>query len=966
MLENESVAPNIHFDQPNKRIPFSTWKIQVPTELVAWPKDRLLRASVNSFGYGGTNAHVIVDSAREYLERAKLSQLSPGDGVSSVVDAHQSPHDRVFVLSAPDENALKRAVTQLGQHLASRKFATAAEEELYLDRLSHTLSDRRSRHGWKTFFIAPTAAQLGDTLSTESPKTLRSPEKSRLAFCFTGQGAQWARMGQELLAYPVFHANVVEADRYLRETQGCSWSVMEELALDATSSRMQQAMISQPLCTVLQIALVELLSSWGITPTGVVGHSSGEIAAAYCYGALAKQDCWSIAYWRGKVCSELAVQRPEVKGAMMAAGLSQDQADTYIKSVSKGKVVVACVNSPSSMTISGDESGIDELQTILAADSVFCRKLKVENAYHSHHMELVAEEYLQKLANIKTQQPTSTSVRMVSSVTGATIPHDQLGPEYWVKNFISPVLFSQAVTALMSDDSRRRRRKRAGEVAFDLLLEVGPHSTLRGPIRQILQAQDSSSVVYYSVLSRGEHDVRSALSAAGELYLQGVTVDMAALNLVSSKSLTPLTDLPSYPWNHSLKFWAESRVSKNYHNRRFGRHDLLGAPVPDFSESSPRWRNFIRVNEMPWVRDHVVHGSILYPGSGFIAMVLEAARQMADPEKKIDKIELEDVRINNAIVVPDTSTGVETVLQLRQRCSRPNNTWTGQWEWTVSSGVDNGPLAENSAGLVTIHYHSAHDEAWEFDQSVAYEDVREQFLAAKVGSTQQIVPEVFYQATSAAGFKYGPYFQGLQHISRGKNTSYSVIQISDTKASMPNNVESPHLIHPSTLDVVFHSIFAALGTEEGLNFESAAVPIAFDRLLFSADLPSGSGSQLIGFGSVAREGTRDLLADIFMGDHAWEEPKVQILGMRCRELPPNSDSASDDMKAPLGTLEWKPDIHQLDDISLQNYLFSKLSKPSVDQGQQAALMNGAATARTMERSICAVSPSISPFSFGIS
>ncbi|KAJ5091914.1 polyketide synthase [Penicillium alfredii] len=952
MLEHGSIAPNIHFDQPSKRIPFASWKIQVPTSVLPWPENRLQRASVNSFGYGGTNAHVILDNTEQFLSRAQITH----DEVLSISseEAEIGPQqNRLFVFSAPDEAALKRMVVLHGQHLAESQSISKDEESLYLDRLSHTLSDRRSQYGWKTYLIASTIAELSDATSTSSLRTLRSPEKSRLAFVFTGQGAQWARMGLELMAYPVFNASVTQADAYLKEALGCSWSVLEELSLEPSASRVHLAMVSQPVCTVLQIALVQLLKSWNIEATGVIGHSSGEIAAAYCYGALTREDAWTIAYWRGKICSELRTEAPEVKGAMMATGLSREKAEEYIKPITAGKVVVACVNSPSSVTISGDESGIDELQVKLASDSVFCRKLKVENAYHSHHMELVADKYLERISHIQPMQSASTSVKMASSVTGDVIPHAELGPKYWVRNFVSAVLFSDATGALMKDDSRRRRRGRIGESAFDLLLEVGPHGALRGPVWQIMQHNEFKDVVYQSILARGENDAKSAVTAAGELLLHGVRVNVSAVNLLRWKP-KPLIDLPSYPWNHSLSFWAEPRISKNYHHRKHGRHDLLGAPVADFNEQDPRWRNFVRISEQPWVRDHVVHSSILYPGSGTIAMVLEAARKMADPEKTTEKIELQDVRITKAIIIPDDQYGVETVLQFRQQRSRPNNVWTGRWEWSVYSCAENGTLEENSAGTVSIHYASNSTKTWSKGSAIASEAVKEQYLAAKAACKRQIEPKDFYEATRKAGFKYGQYFQGLQQISAGEDNCCSTIKIPDTQSCMPGNVESHHLIHPSTLDVIFHSIFAALG-DESLNFKNAAVPIAFDRLVFSVDLPAGPDSQFIGFSHVARDGSRDLLADIYMSDSAWEEPKVQVTGMRCRELPSSEAAASNDLKAPLGTLEWKPDIESLHETSLKSYLLQELAKPSASELANGELLtNGHAAAKVLERSLCAL------------
>lgn len=958
MLEKGYILPNIHFDQPNKRIPFSSWKIQVPTEVLPWPENRLQRVSVNSFGYGGTNAHVILDNTEQFLSRAQISH----DEVMSVSSEDAeigSTQNRMFVFSAPDEAALKRMVVLHGQHLSEATSVPKEQESLYLDQLSYTLNNRRSQYQWKTYLAASNIRELIDAMSTSSLRALRSPGKSRIAFVFTGQGAQWAQMGLGLMSYPVFHANVREADVYLKEKLDCSWSVIEELSLDASKSRVQLAMISQPLCTVLQIALVELLKSWNIEPTGVIGHSSGEIGAAYCYGALNKEDAWTIAYWRGKICSELHVDAPEVKGSMMAVGLSREAAEKYIQKVTAGKITVACVNSPASVTISGDESGIDELQVQLASDSIFCRKLKVENAYHSHHMELVAQKYLERISHIQPKQPASTSVKMASSVTGEIIPHADLGPKYWVKNFVSPVLFSDAAATLMKDTSRRRRRGRTGESAFDLLLEVGPHGALKGPIRQTMQHHEFKDVVYQSVLTRGENDAKSAVTAAGELLLQGVRVNASAVNLLRWKP-KPLVDLPSYSWNHSLTFWAESRISKSYQNRRHGRHDLLGAPVPDFNEQDPRWRNFIRLSEQPWVRDHVVHSSILYPGSGTIAMVLEAARMLADPSKKLENIELEDVRITKAIVIPDDQFGLETILQLRQQRSRPNNVWTGRWEWAVYSCIENGVLEENSTGLVSIRYQSDNVTPWTTGKEMRSAALREEYLTTKASCTRSIDPKDFYEATQQAGFKYGKSFQGLQEISAGQDRCYSVINIPDTQSSMPGNVESSHLIHPSTLDVMIHSMFAALGGKE-LDFKNAAVPIAFDRLTFSANLPSDAGSQFTGFCHVARDGPRDLVADIFMSDNAWDEVKVQISGIRCRELPTMDGVGSQDLKAPLGTLDWKPDIDMIDGAGLTTYLRDTLTKAShEDLANGDVLTNGHAAGRVIERSICAVSSNYPP------
>jgi acyl transferase domain-containing protein len=340
---------------------------------------------------------------------------------------------------------------QLSEHLerlwSTSKLLTEAEESIYLDRMSFTLSQRRSRFDWKAHASASSIRALKDVLSKSKFTPARSTAEPRIAFIFTGQGAQWARMGVELLQYPVFKASVSSAEIYLKEVIGCEWSVMEELQRDENSSSIQFARISQPVCTILQVALIELLQSWNVKPSAVVGHSSGEIGAAYCYGAITREDAWKISYWRGKLCSELHFEAPELKGAMMAVGLSTEAAQKYITGLTQGEVVIACVNSPSSVTISGDEAAIDEMLEILKANSTFCRKLKVENAYHSHHMQLIAERYLDCIADIRptTPPPSMENLKMASSVTGDLVTHLDLGPAYWIRNLVSPVLFLNAV-----------------------------------------------------------------------------------------------------------------------------------------------------------------------------------------------------------------------------------------------------------------------------------------------------------------------------------------------------------------------------------------------------------------------------------------------------------------------------------------------------------------------------------------
>ncbi|PVH73919.1 ketoacyl-synt-domain-containing protein [Cadophora sp. DSE1049] len=851
MLENDVILPNIHFDRPNHQIPFDLWRIKVPTAAVRWPSNSIRRVSVNSFGYGGTNAHAIIDGApnRQNLYFQPLDRKTM-NGLCS------SRKQRLFLLSSHDGLSYKRVVQQLKDYLEAMhsKVLFQLDEDNLLNDLAFTLGCRRSSLKWKSHVVASTIQNFVEALSIPAVEPIKPSGKGRIAFVFTGQGAQWARMGSELLEYPIFKESLETADTYLRDALGADWSVVAELERSAQESKIHLAKFSQPPRTIIQVALLDLLRSWNIHPTGVVGHSSGEIAAEYCDGAISREDAWQIAYWRGSLCTDVGVKGAHLKGGMMAAGLSADAAENYISRITQGKLVVACINSSVSVTISGDETGIDELVQLLKQDSVFCRKLNVEYAYHSPHMERFAKDYYENLSEIDPRPPVGVSnVTIVSSALQRVVDFKDLGPEYWVQNMVSPVLFSSAVTTLLQGPAGRQHYLRKGESEFDCILEIGPQAALKGPVRQILEACDIKNVTYKSLLLRGEAATKTVLDAVGALFSHGASPDMSKINSTTRK--------PKH-------LWSESRISKIYRFRKHGRHDLFGASAHDFNELEPKWGHFIRPNENPWMRDNVVNGSILYPAAGIIAMALEAANQLADKNLTVKNFRIEDVHIDKAIVVPDDHFGVECILHMRR--------W---WEFALYSCLENQELQENARGN----------------------------------------PTEFYSKMATIGLAYGPDFQGLTEIWAGKDHCCCPVEVPNTKDSMPSRVESPHLIHPTTLDIIIHSMFAAFGGGK-LDLTNAAVPISFDSIVISASVPSNAGGKLTGFCHTVKDVSNILIGDIFMSDTTWEEPKVQLSGIRCKELP---DSVGEGSAAPpVGTILWKPDLELLEDNILSSYLSS--------------------------------------------
>ena len=564
---------------------------------------------------------------------------------------------RLFVWTSNEQSGLNRSAKAMLEYLSGREISSGTEDA-FLDQFAFTLGEKRSRLPWKTFGIASSIEELKALLEKAPNKPLRSSQAPSVAFIFTGQGAQWHAMGIELLEYPIFLKSIKEAAIYFRNL-GCPWDLLAEMTQDAKRTRINEPSRSQPICTAIQIALVDLLADFGIKPVTVMGHSSGEIAAAYAKGAITQEDGWKVAYHRGRVSSLVSTE-----GAMLAVGLGEATIQPYLNQVKNGLVTIACFNSPSSVTLSGDSFAIDQVLSILEADKVFARKLLVKNAYHSQHMEEAAEDYLSSLRNLSTPA-SGNGVLMFSSVTGALIDGRAMDSHYWISNMLKPVKFSQAVQAALSYSGGKRRTTR-NHTPY-VFLEVGPHSALQGPLKQIFDIQEGKNrqIPYVSVLQRGVDAIRSSLDAIGKLLLQGVVPDLGAANRNDdSRNITALTDLPPFAWNRQLTYWFESAAGKAYRNRELPRLDLVGALSEYSTSQEPAWRNYLRVEEMPWMEHHKVQGSVLYPLSGMIVMVIEASKQVADKTMEVEGFELRDVAVLQAMIVP-TDDPVETKLQFR-------------------------------------------------------------------------------------------------------------------------------------------------------------------------------------------------------------------------------------------------------------------------------------------------------------
>lgn len=683
-------------------------------------------------------------------------------------------------------------------------------------------------------------------------------------------------------------------------------------------SSINDAEFSQPICTALQIALVELLASWSVHPGAVVGHSSGEIAAAFTVGAISRETAWKLSYYRGALSSALARSKKQNPGAMLSVALSSKQAQSYLekaeKSLGEGTITIACINSPKSVTVSGCLEGVDALQGILDREGIFARKLQVDNAYHSTYMKAITDDYKRMMGNLEPGNTVRSSEQLpfYSSVTGSLTSREDLqAPDYWINNLTSPVQFLESVTKMFTDTAPKVKKLGARKTSVPIteLLEIGPHGALRGPIREIVeQLADSIKVGYETVLKRGSSATQTSLAAAGWLHCRGHNVDISKINEENTKQVSPnlLVDLPSYPFNHSKSYWNESRISKGYRFRKHARHELLGAPVPDWDVDNAVWRNWIRVTESPWIKDHRVTGSTLYPAAGMLVMAIEASRQLASSEKKLKGFRFKEVVLHMALKIPLGAEGVETHFHLRPHLDSTAATSSSWSEFELRS-YEGGAWREHCRGLIQTEYEALHtpvDDGLEdrmFAEICANRVAEAEHTCRKEVSTKQL-----YELLQTVGLDFGPTFQNLSEmrIDQSRN-AVATVKAPDIKSKMPHGYVQPHLIHPTTLDGVLQSILVAL-TRGGREVREVMVPTSIKELWISADLSATHQSHRL-CANADFLGLRQAEASFVAIDAATRKPLVSAEGFVSTAVSGRNTNQEDSYRHLCFNIDWKLD-----------------------------------------------------------
>lgn len=751
-LQHRRVPAQANLKTLNPAIPFDEYRLTIPqNESAPLPKEGPLYAVVNSFGYGGTNAVALLRAPTEAERTSAQRKVGPQNRLKGVRPSGFMKRVPLIV-SAFSEKSLYAMAGRYADTLE-------AKPETSWDAVCFSAARYRARFRHRGLILP----RSGEDQACEAIGALRALEAgkkhpalftaeavtdrpTRPAFVFSGMGPQWWGMGRYVLrkAPMAVKALARTCDELFYQQAG--WSIIDELLKPEKQSRVQETRIAQPAIFLVQICLAEFFAQQGIRPGAVVGHSVGEVAAAYVSGALTLENAVKVIYHRSQLQARL-----EGHGGMLAVGLSEEELKEALKPYA-ADVSIAAINAPRSCTLAGNRAVLETLAAAWEKEEIFVRFLKVDVPYHSPQMVAIEHDMHQALADIDVQAPT---VPLYSTVTGKRWDEDDRhDADYWYRNARQPVRFVDAIRQMLEDEHA-------------VFLELAAHPVLGASVTETA-AETRHNIAVCPTLRRKEDEVESLTQALVRSTLSGAEPDWRYIVRPGR------VDLPLYTWRVDENLWLETEAARR------DRLDLYVHPVlgtPSLLSEKPSWRADMTTVLMPWLPDHRIDGLTLFPAAGYIEAALAAHQQLESKEPAV----LEDLNLESPLVLQegqapvvmwsfDPSTRVLTF-------SSESIAWNGDWQ-------EHGHVTILQAapwGHAAVHVPSLYEQTTRFDGQAVYEELAQH------------------------GLDYGASFRTLKALHRGEGFAIGEVALNEADAG---SYES-YWLHPALLDGAMHAMIGA-------------------------------------------------------------------------------------------------------------------------------------------------------------
>ncbi|ACY15470.1 type I polyketide synthase [Haliangium ochraceum] len=828
-LQHQMLPATLHAQTPSPHIDWSSGTLQLVQSARPWQTNgQPRRAGVSSFGVSGTNAHLI-------LEEAPLEQAATEQRAAATAPVAALP----FLLSGKTEEALKAQAQRLHQHLQRHEDAALVD-------VSYSLATTRAHFEQRAALVASTREELLAALAAlangeSAPSLVVAPRSAdgKVVFVFPGQGSQWQGMGRALLR---------SSDAFRAEVEACEAAFAPYIdgslreALEGGSS--DRVDVLQPVLFTMMVSLAAHWRSLGVVAAAVVGHSQGEVAAAYVAGALSLDDAAQIVALRSR-----ALRRVAGRGAMAAVELGAEQLATYLAPFEE-QLAIGAVNSPRASLVAGQPAALDALLEKLAEDGVYTQKARGNHASHCRLVEPLAQELTDALQGIR---PSTCAIPLYSTVTGTRLEGHELDADYWYQNLRAPVLFQSATERLLAD-------------GHDLFVELSPHPVLSLPLYETFDAREHSAQVVTS-LRRGDGTHARMLLSLGELHNRGHKLDWHAFFAPWHPRTVPL---PTYAFQYE-RFWLEAPAPSDADLTSAGlsaaEHPLLGASLSLAESNTDIFTARLAVAQHAWLTGHKVFDTVILPGTGFVELALAAAQRVG--LARIEELILEAPLVlpEHEAVLVQLSVGAPDVSGHRplQIYARPEQAAHDAWTKHASGLL---AAAERHPDDLDFHLHR-----W-----------------PPQGATP-VALEGLYAQLHDAGLDYGPDFQGLRAVYKRGDDLFAEVELPESLAKDA----ARFVLHPALLDAALHT----LALDSIQSAADVALPFSWSGL--SPLRAQGTGALRVRF-----KRAQDA-SDVFLQvADATGEPLLQVQALTARPVAAEQVRAAAASHGDLFKLHWTP------------------------------------------------------------